>query len=225
MFERFSEPARRALFFARYEASALGKHLIESEHLLLGILREGDPVTTELWNIFGVRPQEIRAKFPTVDTRISSSAELPLSEDAKKILAYTAHECEQRSDGKIGPQHLLLGILRVPDCQAARELGEHGVHHHAVYEALTPIQRELNRVAEIEEDTPVTLRRSHYELLDRIAAKMQSPASLRTSRQSLVLALMDALAASDVEKHRFESTEDFRRRATAVVTDAFRSTP
>jgi len=63
MFEKYSERARRALFFARYEASKLGSRVIESEHLLLGILREGAEGVTEILHRYQVRPDELRREI------------------------------------------------------------------------------------------------------------------------------------------------------------------
>ena len=91
MFEKYNEKARRALFFARYEASKLGSRVIESEHILLGVLREGEGPLTELLARLSVRPDEIRKAIEgdrVLVERISSTAELPLSEESKKILAY-----------------------------------------------------------------------------------------------------------------------------------------
>src|SRR5258706_14301821 len=82
MFEKYNEKARRALFFARYEASKLGSRVIESEHILLGVLREGEEIIKEIFSRFNVKPEQIRREVEGdrlfVD-RISSSAELPLS--------------------------------------------------------------------------------------------------------------------------------------------------
>ncbi|HEX9460505.1 MAG TPA: Clp protease N-terminal domain-containing protein, partial [Thermoanaerobaculia bacterium] len=79
MFEKYNEKARRALFFARYEASKLGSRVIESEHILLGVLREGEEIIKEIFSRFNVKPEQIRREVegdrPFVD-RISSSAEL-----------------------------------------------------------------------------------------------------------------------------------------------------
>ena len=63
MFEKFNEKARRALFFARYEASKLGSRVIESEHVLLGILREGEESVTELFRRFHARPDDVRREI------------------------------------------------------------------------------------------------------------------------------------------------------------------
>ncbi|HEY7863995.1 MAG TPA: Clp protease N-terminal domain-containing protein, partial [Thermoanaerobaculia bacterium] len=83
MFEKYNEKARRALFFARYEASKLGSKVIESEHLLLGILREGEDIIKEIFSRFNVKPEEVRREIEgdrIFVERISSTAELPLSE-------------------------------------------------------------------------------------------------------------------------------------------------
>src|SRR5205085_7755476 len=60
MFEKYNEKARRALFFARYEASKLGSKVIESEHILLGVLREGEEIIKEIFSRFNVKPEQIR---------------------------------------------------------------------------------------------------------------------------------------------------------------------
>jgi len=145
MFEKYSERARRALFFARYEASKLGSRVIESEHLLLGVLREGEESVTELLGRFQVRPEELRREIegerPFVE-RISSTAELPLSEESKKILAYAAHEAESMGHAAVGCEHLLVGILRVEGSLGMRILHQHGLDVLAVREEVETLVRE-----------------------------------------------------------------------------------
>ena len=121
MFEKYNEKARRALFFARYEASKLGSRVIESEHILLGVLREGEEIVGEILNHFDVKADDLRREVEgerVFVERISSTAELPLSEEAKKILAYASHEAESMLHAAVGSEHLLIGILRVEDCLA-----------------------------------------------------------------------------------------------------------
>ena len=145
MFEKYSERARRALFFARYEASKLGSRVIESEHVLLGILREGEESVTELLGRFQVRPEDLRREIegekPFVE-RISSTAELPLSEESKKILAYAAHEAETMTHAAVGCEHLLVGILRVEGALGMRLLQRHGLDVFAVREEVEAMARE-----------------------------------------------------------------------------------
>jgi len=145
MFEKYNEKARRALFFARYEASKLGSRVIESEHILLGVLREGEEIIKEIFSRFNVKPEQIRREVEGdrlfVD-RISSSAELPLSEESKKILAYAAHEAESMLHQYVGTEHLLIGILRVEASTAARILTAKGLNVYGVREETISILKE-----------------------------------------------------------------------------------
>ena len=91
MFEKYNEKARRALFFARYEASKLGSRVIESEHILLGILREGEETVSELFRRLKVKPGEVRREIEgerVFVERISSTAELPLSNGSPHVSPY-----------------------------------------------------------------------------------------------------------------------------------------
>jgi len=145
VFEKFNEKARRALFFARYEASKLGSRVIESEHVLLGILREGEETVAELFRRFHVKPDDVRREIEgerVFVERISSTAELPLSEEAKKILAYAAHEAESMLHPTVGSEHLLVGVLRVEGCVAMRVLVQHGFDVYSLREEVVAIARD-----------------------------------------------------------------------------------
>src|SRR4051794_12320146 len=145
MFEKYNEKARRALFFARYEASKLGSRVIESEHILLGILREGEETVNEIFRRFQVKTEDIRREIEgerVFVERISSTAELPLSEESKKILAYASHEAESMLHATVGSEHLLIGILRVEGCLAMRILAQHGLDVYSVREELMSLVKE-----------------------------------------------------------------------------------
>jgi ATP-dependent Clp protease ATP-binding subunit ClpC len=145
MFEKYNEKARRALFFARYEASKLGSRVIESEHILLGILREGEETVSEIFRRFQVKPEDIRREIEgerVFVERISSTAELPLSEESKKILAYASHEAESMLHATVGSEHLLIGLLRVEGCTAMRILAQHGFDVYTVREEVLAIAKE-----------------------------------------------------------------------------------
>ena len=145
MFEKYNEKSRRALFFARYEASKLGSRVIESEHILLGILREGEGSIVELLQRLKVKPEDLRREIEgerVFVERISSTAELPLSEESKKILAYASHEAESMVHAAVGSEHLLIGVLRVDGCLAQRVLVQYGLEVAKVREQVASIARE-----------------------------------------------------------------------------------
>jgi hypothetical protein len=129
MFERYTEKARRIVFFARYEASEFGSPSIETEHLLLGLLREDKAIANRFLpsndSVAFIR-QRIRALTPLRD-KISTSVDLPLSHESKRVLAYSAEEADQLKQGHIGPEHMLLGLLREEKSLAARLLQERGL--------------------------------------------------------------------------------------------------
>jgi hypothetical protein len=138
MFERFTEKARRVIFFARYEASQYGSPYIETEHLLLGLLREDRALAKWFPRESNVEP-EIRAEIEgqiTQRERISTSVEVPLTEECKTALHLAAEESERLAQLYIGTQHLLLGMLRVEGSLAAKLLGKRGLKPEAIREQL-----------------------------------------------------------------------------------------
>src|SRR6202789_3577473 len=138
MFERFTEKARRVIFFSLYEASQFGQPYIETEHLLLGILREDKALTNRFLRTHS-SVQAIRNQIqahPAIVEKTSTSVDLPLSNECKRILAYAAEEAERMASKHIGPEHLLLGILREGKCFAAEILSERGVQISTIREEL-----------------------------------------------------------------------------------------
>src|SRR5579871_6339384 len=111
MFERYTEKARRVIFFARYEAAQFGSPNIETEHLLLGLLREDKALTNRF---IGKTSWDIRKEVEghsTVREKVSTSVDLPLSEDSKRVLKFSAEEADRLNCKHIGTEHLLLAIL------------------------------------------------------------------------------------------------------------------
>jgi len=131
MFERYTEKARRVIFFARYEASQAGTPMIEPAHLLLGVIRE-DPKLISHYSPFGRNSgksirEAIQARTTTPKEKISTSVELPLASETKRILAYAHEESDSLKHRHIGTDHLLLGLLREKGTLAAQVLHEQGL--------------------------------------------------------------------------------------------------
>ncbi len=129
MFERYNEKARRVIFFARYEASQFGSPYIETEHLLLGIIREDKKLTNRFLrtqaSVGSIRKQV--EDYTTVREKTSTSVDLPLSNESKRVLAYAAEEAERLAHKHIGTEHLFLGLLREEKCFAAQILADRSV--------------------------------------------------------------------------------------------------
>ena len=148
MFERYTEKARRVIFFARYEASEFGSPSIETEHLLLGLLREDKAIANRFLpsddSVASIR-QRIRALTPC-NEKISTSVDLPLSHESSRVLAYSAEEAENLKQAYIRPEHLLLGLLREEKSLAASLLQECGLS----------LKRVREDVAAGEADSPIS---------------------------------------------------------------------
>src|SRR5579862_699798 len=144
MFERYTEKARRAVFFARYEASQFGTPHIETEHLLLGLLRE-DRALANRFLRSGASIETIRKQIEGrlgLGAKISTSVDLPLSLESKRVLEYAVEEAERLSNKHIGTEHLLLGLLREEKCFAAEILRERGLRLSNIREELLRSQSE-----------------------------------------------------------------------------------
>jgi ATP-dependent Clp protease ATP-binding subunit ClpC len=138
VFERYTEKARRVIFFARYEASQYGSPYIETEHLLLGLMREDKALASRFLRSHGAIEsirKEIEARI-TIRERISTSVEVPLSQECKRILNFAAEEAERLGHKHVGTEHLLLGILREEKCFGAEILAERGVRLSALREEM-----------------------------------------------------------------------------------------
>src|SRR5829696_3197317 len=144
MFERYTEKARRVIFFARYEASQFGSPYIETEHLLLGLLREDKALANRFLRSHAA-VESIRKQIEghtTIREKVSTSVDLPLSHECKRVLAYGAEEAERLNHKHIGTEHLLLGLLREEKCFAAEILHERGLRLSTIREELARSQSE-----------------------------------------------------------------------------------
>jgi ATP-dependent Clp protease ATP-binding subunit ClpC len=131
MFERFTEGARRTIFFARFEASQLGQTSIETEHLLLGLIRERKGAIDRIFAGANVPLATIRSaleRHAVSQGRVSTSVEIPFSAETKRVLQLAAQEADALNQSHIGTEHLLLGLLREEKSVAASTLIAHGVN-------------------------------------------------------------------------------------------------
>jgi ATP-dependent Clp protease ATP-binding subunit ClpC len=139
MFERYTENARRTLFFARYEASALGSPSIETHHLLLGLIREAQELTTRIFAEAAVSLPDLRREIEQLapsGPSFPTSIEIPFSGDSRLALQAAAEEAERFEHDDIGPEHLLLGLLRVEGSPAATMLTAKGLGLDVVRKAI-----------------------------------------------------------------------------------------
>src|SRR5687767_9758550 len=156
MFERYTEKARRVIFFARYEASQFGAPAIEPEHLLLGLMREDKTLTGRFFPRAQVSIESIRKEIEgrtLLREKISTSVELPLAPETKHVLAYAHEESDRLQHRHIGTEHLLLGLLREERSMAAEILYERGLRLNAVRDEIARQSGTDSRTSQ-KKDTP-----------------------------------------------------------------------
>jgi len=139
MFERYTERARRTIFFARSEASQAGAHAIETEHLLPGLWRQHEgnlPFRSGALALEEIR-REIDGRKPPNRDNVPHSDDLPLSEECERVLAFAAEEADRLGHEKIGNGYILFGLLREEKCLAAEILRAHGITLDEARENLT----------------------------------------------------------------------------------------
>ena len=135
MFERFTETARRVVFFARYEASGSNSPTIEPEHLLLAILREDEQLIDGL--LPNLKAAELKAEVRAAVAASTAAAEtekrdLPFSPAGKRVLTHASETAYFMEDAAILPKHLLLGILEEKESAAAQILSRFGISRENV---------------------------------------------------------------------------------------------
>ncbi len=141
MFERYTEKARRVIFFARYEALQYGSREISPEHVLLGLMREDKTISPKYFpfrhnlTVDMIR-REVEERI-VLREKIPQSAELHLASSTKKVLAFAGEESDRLRNKHIGVEHILLGVLRQEDSIAAEILYQFGVRISDVREKIT----------------------------------------------------------------------------------------
>jgi len=149
MFERYTEKARRVIFFSRYEASQFGASEIEPEHILLGLIREDKKLTARFFHRAHDDVELVRKEIESrmvIRDRVSTEIDLPLSAEAKRVLAFAADESDKLGNRHIGTEHFLLGLLREENSIAAEVLCERGLR-------LSGIRKDLSRRIHMEQST------------------------------------------------------------------------
>jgi hypothetical protein len=128
LFERYTEKARRAIFFARYEASVFASPCIDTDHLLLGLMREDAVLKSHLgFPVTEAFRKQVEAASPARE-KVWTSVDLPLSSECRRALDYAADESAELQQKFIAPGHLVLGLLHIDGSRAATFLTQNRIH-------------------------------------------------------------------------------------------------
>ena len=138
MFERFTQSARRVIVLAQEEAGRFDHDHIGTEHLLLGLLAEGEGVGARALATLGISLPSVRVEIEKIvgRGRTSPTGHIPFTPRAKKVLELSLLEARELEDQHIGTEHLLLGLVREGEGVAAQVLGRLGVKFDDVRSAV-----------------------------------------------------------------------------------------
>ena len=124
MFERFTDRARRVVVLAQDEARRLNQNYIGTEHLLLGLIHEGDGIAARALETMGISLEAVRAQVIEIigEGEQPTTGHIPFTPRARKVLEFSMREALQLGHNYIGTEHILLGLLREGDGVAAQVL-------------------------------------------------------------------------------------------------------
>jgi hypothetical protein len=137
MFNRFTDRSRMVLDFARAAALEFRHDYIGTEHILLGLLREGSGVAADVMQEQGIDPATIRKRIEKLlahGKEPLTLSQLPFTARAKRVLELGLEEAQGLGYNYLGTEHLLLGLIRVPEAPAGQVLGELGLESDTVRE-------------------------------------------------------------------------------------------
>jgi ATP-dependent Clp protease ATP-binding subunit ClpA len=129
VFERFTDRARRVVVLAQEEARMLNHNYIGTEHILLGLIHEGEGVAARALESLGVSLETVRLQVEEIigQGQQAPSGHIPFTPRAKKVIELAGREAEDLGHSYIGTEHLLLGLIREGDGVAAQVLARLGV--------------------------------------------------------------------------------------------------
>ena len=178
MFERFTDQARRAVVLAQEEARMLNHDYIGSEHILLGLIDEGDGAAAQALKRLGVTEQAVHQQVEETvgrGKRPARAGHIPFTREAKKVLQLSLRAALQLGDNYIDTGHILLGLTREKQSPAAQVLVYLGAD-------LGTVQRQVIELLHGDEDKPRTARgtgpqgagRGNRRLLPELLARFDS---------------------------------------------------
>jgi ATP-dependent Clp protease ATP-binding subunit ClpC len=175
MFERFTERARRVIILARGEAEKYQHEYLGTEHLLLGILREGSGVAISVLQNMGVNLKQLEAelvtKLPPTEN-VLTLGEIPFSPRAKKVLELSVEEARLLGQNYIGTEHLLLGLMKGDNGSAAQVMKSFGINLSMIRkETISLLKISAPKKGAEKKDTPLLNEFSRD--LTRLAKKMK----------------------------------------------------
>jgi ATP-dependent Clp protease ATP-binding subunit ClpA len=204
MFERFTDRARRVVVLALEEARRLNHDDLGTEHLLLGLTREGQGVAAEALESLGIRLEAIRSQVEEVIGRgqRAPTGHIPFTPRAKKVLELSLREAKQLGHDYVGTEHLLLGLVREGEGVAAQVLVKLGAE-------LSRVRQQVIQLLSVSAGDLETASRTRW-------VRMRVPEELREAEEQLAQVRQQKQAAIDAEA--FDEAAALRAQERQLLT-------
>ena len=175
MFERFTDRARRVVVLAQEEARLLNHNYIGTEHILLGLIGEGEGVAARALESLGIRLDAVRQQVEAIIGRGQQPppGHIPFTPRGKKVLELAWRESDDLGHHYIGTEHILLGLIREGDGAAAQVLVKLGAGQDRVRQQVIQLLRE-HRSQDVISEGPQPAERARGWLLDDALARIDS---------------------------------------------------
>jgi ATP-dependent Clp protease ATP-binding subunit ClpC len=142
MYERFTDRARKVMQLADQEGQRRNHEYVGTEHILLGLVKEGSGVAANVLKSLGVDVESLRTELATimqVEPDRVTMGKLPQTPQAKRVIEFAIEEAKDLNQGYVGTEHLLLGLLREQEGPAARVLKNLGLKLEEVREQVVAL--------------------------------------------------------------------------------------
>jgi hypothetical protein len=172
MFERFTDRARRVVVLAQEEARLLDHNWIGTEHILLGLIREGEGVAAKALESFGISLDAVRQQVEEIigQGQQPPSGHIPFTPRTKKVLELALRESQQLGHNYIGTEHILLGLIREGDGVAAQVLVTLGADLNRVRQQAIQLSHERSA----EEPGPARSAERELRLLPAVKTRLEA---------------------------------------------------
>jgi ATP-dependent Clp protease ATP-binding subunit ClpC len=160
MFERFTDRARRVVVLAQEEARMLNHNYIGTEHILLGLIHEGEGVAAKALESLGISLEAVRSQVEEIigQGQAAPTGHIPFTPRAKKVLELSLREALQLGHNYIGTEHILLGLIREGEGVAAQVLQKLGADLNRVRQQVIQLMSGHMVGADLVEEPPAGSR-------------------------------------------------------------------
>jgi hypothetical protein len=169
MFERFTDRARRVLVLAQQEARMLNHNYVGTEHILLGLVHEGEGIAGRALAALGISLEAVRQQVEAIigQGQQAPAGHIPFTPRAKRVLELSLREALQLGHNYIGTEHVLLGLIREGEGVAAQVLVRLGAD-------LIRVRRQVTQLVHDNEPEPVSTSRPDRGLLPRLVIRLDA---------------------------------------------------